>query len=82
MNGVSAMERSGATSIVTSSMVIVIEAITATETLIWMTQKHLTRAIIAVDSMSSLQKVERKMLYADWCELIREDGIEMRYWIV
>ena len=53
-----------------------------TETLRWMTEEHLTRAIIATDSMSTLQKVERKMLYADWIELIREGGIEMLYWIL
>ena len=79
INGVTAMERSGATSIVTSSMVMEVKAIT--ETLRWMTEEHLTKAIIATDSMSTLQKVERKMLYADWVALIREGGIELLKWI-
>ena len=48
INGATAMERSGATTIVTSSMVMEIKAIT--ETLRWMTEYHLTRAVIATDS--------------------------------
>ena len=79
INGITAMERSGATTIVTSSMVMEIKAIT--ETLRWMTEYHLTRAVIATDSMSTLQKIETKMLYADWVKLIREGGIEMLKWI-
>ena len=46
-----------------------------------MTEYHLTRAVIATDSMSTLQKIEKKMLYADWVKLIREGGIEMLKWI-
>ena len=41
-----------------------------------MTEEDLTKAIVATDSMSTLHKVERKMLYADWNALIRVGGIE------
>ena len=46
-----------------------------------MTEELLTRAIIATDSMITLLKVERQMLYADLIELTREGGIEMLKWI-
>ena len=69
------MERSGATTIVTSNMVMEIKAIT--ETLQWMNEYHLTKASIATDSMSTLQKILKQMLYADWINLIREGGTEM-----
>ena len=79
INGTTAMERAGATTIVTSSMVMEVKAIT--ETLRWMNEAGYTRAVIATDSMSTLQKIEKKMMYADWVELIREGGIEKLQWI-
>ena len=66
-------------SIVTSIMVMKVKDIT--ETLRWITDEHLTRAIIATNSMSNIQKVERKMLYAIWIELIREGGNVVLNWI-
>ena len=37
--------------------------------------------ILFIDSMSTLQKVERKMLYDNWIALIREGEIEQLKWI-
>ena len=38
-------------------------------------------AVIATDSMSTQQKVEKQMWYADCIDLIREDSIKMLKWI-
>ena len=74
------MERAGAPTIVTPSMVMEIKAIP--ETLRWMTEYHLSRAVIATDLMSSLQTFEKHiMLYADCIYLIRKGGIAMLKWI-
>ena len=78
-DGITAKENSGATSIVTSSMVMEVKAIT--ETLRWMTEVHLTKAVIATDSMSTLQKIDKKMLYTDWIDLIYAGHIEKLNWI-
>ena len=61
--------------IATSSMVMAIKAIT--ETLRLKTDYHLTKAVIATDSMSTLQMIEKKIVYADWVYLLREGGIDM-----
>ena len=46
-----------------------------------MTEVHLTKTVIATDSMSTLQKIDKKMLYTDWIDLIYAGHIEKLNWI-
>ena len=64
INGVIRREQSGATSITTSSMCMEMKAIT--EALNWTKATEHRTAILVTDSMSTLAKVKRHMLYADW----------------
>ena len=72
-------EQSGATALTTSSMAMEIKAIT--EALHWIKDTRHQRAVIVTDSMSTLQKIQKGMLYADWKAMIRESSLERVAWI-
>ena len=72
-------EDSGATTLNTSSMCMEIKAIT--EALTWLKANNHQRAVIVTDSMSTLQKVEKKMLYADWKSTISASSLERIAWV-
>ena len=79
VEGETVKEQSGATPLTTSSMCMEIKAIT--EALHWIKDTGHQRAVIVTDSMSTLQKVQKKMLYADWKAMIRESRLERVAWI-
>ena len=72
-------ERSGATRITTSSMCMEVKAIT--EALTWLKDNNYHSAIFVTDSMSTLEKVKKEMLYADWSQLIAGGGLTRIKWI-
>ena len=59
-------EDSGAFTQTTSSMCMEVRAIT--EALQWLSDSGHVHAIFVTDSMSTLQKVEKEYMYADWLE--------------
>ena len=72
-------EGSGAVEVTASSMVMEIKAVT--EALKYLQLKNYTRAVIITDSMSTLQKVRKEYLYADWVPLISASSLENVTWI-
>ena len=64
----------GAVEVTTSSMVMEIKAVT--EALKHLQQQQYTRAVIITDSMSTLQKVEKECMYADWLEPLRNSALK------
>ena len=72
-------EGSGAVEVTTSSMVMEIKAVT--EALKYLQQNDFTRAVIITDSMSTLQKVEKEYMYADWLEPLRNSALQKITWI-
>ena len=74
VNGTTVAEKSGAVSITTSSMLMEINAIT--EALRYLKEEKYTRAVIVTDSMSTLQKVQKENLYADWVSTISDSCLE------
>ena len=72
-------EGSGAVDITTSSMVM--EVIAITEALRYLRENQHMRAVIVTDSMSTLQKVQKEYLYADWVPIISDSCLERFTWI-
>ena len=73
-------EGSGAVEITTSSMLMEIKDIT--EVLRWFRQEQHRRVVVIVtDSMSTLQKVQKEYLYADWMEIILRGPFDHITWI-
>ena len=72
-------EGSGAVEVTTSSMVMEMKDVT--EALKHLQQQQYTRAVIITDSMSTLQKVEKECMYADWLEPLRNSALERITWI-
>ena len=72
-------EGSGAVEVTTSSMVMEIKAVT--EALKYLPLKQYTRDVIITNSMSTLQKVEKEFMYADWLEPLRNSRLERVTWI-
>ena len=62
-----------------SSMCMEIKAIS--EALTWLQTNNHQRAVIVTDSMSTLQKVQKKMLYTDWKTTISASSLERIAWI-
>ena len=60
-------------------MVMEIKAVT--EALKHLQQNQYKRAVIITDSMSTLQKVEKEFMYADWLEPLRNSRLERVTWI-
>ena len=79
VDGTVVKELNGATALTTSSMCMEIKAIS--EALRWIKDTSHQRAVIVTDSMSTLQKIEKGMLYADWSSTIRESSLEKVAWI-
>ena len=47
------------------------------EALTWLQTNNHQRAVIVTDSMSTLQKVQKKMLYTDWKTTISASSLEI-----
>ena len=60
-------------------MVIEIKAVT--EALKYLQQNDFTRAVIITDSMSTLQKIEKEYMYADWLEPLQNSSLQKITWI-
>ena len=52
-----------------------------TEALRWLRQEQHKRVVIVTDSMSTLQKVQKEFLYADWIDIILKGPFERVTWI-
>ena len=79
VNGETVAEGSGAVDLTTSSMLMEVKAIT--EALRYLQQHQHKKALIVTDSMSTLQKVRKEFLYADWVPLIADSALESLTWI-
>ena len=60
-------------------MLMEIKAIT--EALCYLKEEKYTRAVIVTDSMSTLQKVQKENLYADWVSTISDSCLERLTWV-
>ena len=60
-------------------MLLEVKAIT--EALRYLQPQHFKKALIVTDSMSTLQKVRKEFLYADWMPLISGSSLENITWI-
>ena len=80
MTLVRVMERLGATEMTTSSMYM--EVVAITEAFRWLKDTDYNKsATIVADSMSTLEKVRRTMLYDEWKHLIRRSNLSRVVWI-
>ena len=79
VNGKTVAEGSGAVELTTSSMAMEIKAIT--EALRYLQQTQHRRAIIITDSMSTLEKVKKEYMYADWLKILSDSSLERITWI-
>ena len=79
VNGATIAEDSGAVDITTSSMLMEIKAIS--EALKFLQQQGIKKAVIVTDSMSTLQKVKKELLYADWFKTLHESSLEKLTWV-
>ena len=73
------MERSGSSEMTTSSMYM--EVVAITEAFRWLKDTDYESATIVTDSMSTLEKVRRTMLYDEWKHLIRRSNLSRVVWI-
>ena len=60
-------------------MLMEVKAIT--EALRYLREKKYKRGVIATDSMSTLQKVQKENLYADWVSTISDSCLERLTWV-
>ena len=74
VNGVAVSEGSGAVELTASSMAMDVKAVT--KALKFLATSSYKKAVTVTDSMSTLQKIQRGMLYSDWINLIK--GSELR----
>ena len=72
-------EGSGAVEVTTSSMVMEIKAVT--EALKYLQLKNYIKAVILIDSVSTLQKVEKEWMYADWINPLQNSALQKITWI-
>ena len=79
VDGSTVAEKSAAIELTTSSMSMEIKAIT--ELLASLKDSHIRKAIVVTDSMSTLEKIKKKLLYADWVELINASQLQAITWI-
>ena len=79
VDGSTVAEKSAAIELTTSSMSMEIKAIT--ELLAFLRDSHIRKAIVVTDSMSTLEKIKKKLLYADWVELINASQLQAITWI-
>jgi len=76
---VTVAEKTGAVELITSSMSMEIKAIT--EVLAYLEENVCRRAVIVTDSMSTLQKIRKKLLYVDWISHINASNLHTLTWI-
>ena len=79
VGGETVAEKSGAVELTTSSMSMEIKAIT--EVLAFLEESAFRRAVIVTDSMSTLQKIRKKLLYSDWVSHINASNLQALTWI-
>ena len=79
VGGVTVAEKSGAVELTTSSMSMEIKAIT--EVLVYLEENACRRAVIVTDSMSTLQKIKKKLLYVDCISHINASNLQTLTWI-
>lgn len=79
VGGVTVAEKSGAVKITTSSMSMEIKAIA--EVLAYLEENACRKAVIVTDSMSTLQKIRKKMLHVDWISHINASNLQALTWI-
>ena len=72
-------EKSGAVELTTSSMAMEVKAVT--EALLYLKENNHKKAVIVTDSMSTLEKVKNKHLYADWASLINGSQLLSITWL-
>ena len=60
---------------------MLIEGTTITEALRYLQAMQYRRAIIVTDSMSTLQKINKENLYADWGPIISSSKLERLIWV-
>ena len=78
-NGQIMQEESGAYERTTSSMGMEVQAIT--QALQWLQSQAVTHAVIATDSMSTLEKVKGGQLYADWVGPLGSSHLKKLTWL-
>ena len=79
VDGRTVAEDSGAVEITASSMSMEIKAVT--EALLYLRNSQHRKAVIVSDSMSTLQKVKKKLLYADWIPSIKDSQLQSLKWL-
>ena len=79
VNGRIVSENSSATDLTLSSMATEINAITLALT--WLAEQNHTRVVFVSDSLSTLEKIRRKNLHADWTPIIHRSCIAKITWI-
>ena len=72
-------EGSGAVELTASSMAMEVKAIT--QALQYLATTQAKKAVIATDSMSTLQKIQTGMLYCDWINLIKNSKLQTITWL-
>ena len=79
VDGQTVAEDSGAVEITASSMSMEIKAVT--EALLYLKNSQYQNAVIVSDSMSTLQKVKKKLMYADWIPAIKDSQLQSLKWL-
>ena len=79
VNGVTVSEGSGAVELTASSMAMELKAVT--QVLLFLATSAYKKAVIVTDSMSTLQKIQRGMLYSDWIDLIKGSELQTITWL-
>ena len=52
-----------------------------TEALLYLKNSQYQNAVIVSDSMSTLQKVKKKLMYADWIPAIKDSQLQSLKWL-
>ena len=79
VNSVTVAEGSGAIDSTATSMAMEVKAVT--EALSFLAESPYRKAIIVTDSMSTLQKIKKGLLYADWVTLISRSHLQSITWL-
>ena len=79
VNGITVSEGSGAVEMTASSMAMEVKAVT--EALQFLATSAYKKAVIVTDSMSTLQKIQKGMLYSDWIDLIKRSELQTIAWL-
>ena len=79
VNGITVSEGSGAVELTASSMAMEVKAVN--KALLFLATSAYKKAVIVTDSMSTLQKIQRGMLYSDWIDLIKGSELQTITWL-